>query len=97
MLEALVVVVHRYRQNLLGLLLPDHILIQAFADFVGRGQVRARGGCGVLVGRGGLVTDDFIAQVDAFVANEHRRACDELLDLVLALAAERAIQKLLAG
>jgi hypothetical protein len=52
---------------------------------------------GVLVGRGGLVTDDVVAQVDALVADEHRRAGDQLLHLVLALAAERAVEKLLAG
>jgi hypothetical protein len=46
---------------------------------------------------GQLVADDFVAQVDALVANEHRRAGDQLLDLVLALAAERAVEGLFAG
>jgi hypothetical protein len=35
-----------------------------------------------------LVADDVVAQLDALVADEHRRAGDQLLDLVLALAAE---------
>ncbi|MCY1181626.1 hypothetical protein D9M73_221400 [compost metagenome] len=97
MLQALVVVVDRDGQDLLGLFLADHILVQAFADFVGRGQVRARGRGGVFLGCGGFVTNDLVAQVDAFVANEHRGARDQLLDLMLALAAEGAVEKLFAG
>jgi hypothetical protein len=45
----------------------------------------------------GLVADDVVAQLDALVADEHRRAGDELLHLVLALAAEAAVQHFLAG
>ncbi|MNT20473.1 hypothetical protein D3C72_1557830 [compost metagenome] len=90
-------VVDRHGQDLLGLFLADHILVQAFADLVGRGEVRARGRGGVFLGCRGLVANDLIAQVDAFVANEHRRAGNQLLDLMLALAAEGAVQKLFAG
>jgi hypothetical protein len=44
-----------------------------------------------------FLADDVVAQLDALVADEHRRAGDQLLDLVLALAAERAIERFLAG
>jgi hypothetical protein len=49
------------------------------------------------VARGQLVTDDFGAQVDAFVADEDRGSGDEFLDLVLALAAKGAVKRFLAG
>src|SRR5206468_11222000 len=38
-----------------------------------------------------------VAKLDALVADEHRGAGDQLLHLVLALAAERAVQNLLGG
>src|SRR5690606_18350025 len=41
--------------------------------------------------------DDVIAEVDALVANEHRRPRDELADFVLALVAERAVQHFCVG
>jgi hypothetical protein len=44
-----------------------------------------------------LVADDFVAQVNALVADEHRRTGDQLLHLVLALAAERAVKGFFAG
>jgi hypothetical protein len=46
---------------------------------------------------GQLVADDVVAQVDALVADEHRRTGDQLLDLVLALAAERAVERFFTG
>src|SRR6185295_6495551 len=49
-----------------------------------------------LVG-GGFLANDVVAQFDALVADEHRRARNQLADLVLALAAERAVKQLLAG
>src|ERR1700757_1069672 len=39
-----------------------------------------------------LLADDVHAEFDAFVADEHRRAGDELAHLLLGLAAERAIE-----
>ena len=46
---------------------------------------------------GGLVlfADDLHAQLDAFIADEHRRTRNQLADLVLALAAERAVERAL--
>ena len=43
-----------------------------------------------------LLADDVHAQFDALVANEHGRAGDELAHLVLALAAECAMERFLA-
>jgi hypothetical protein len=63
------------------------------SDGVGRSPFESSR-CGV---RGHFLADDVVAQVDALVADEHRRAGDQLLDLVLALAAERAVKRFLAG
>src|SRR6266404_682752 len=93
--EPLVMVVDRNRQDLLGKILPDHVLIENLPDLV-------RGRELVLVGarrvRGGpLLADDVVAELDALVADEHRRTGDKLPHLVLALAAEGAVKKLVAG
>ena len=49
-----------------------------------------------LGGLGELLLDDLVAQVDALVADVDARAGDELLDLLLALPAERALQQVAA-
>jgi hypothetical protein len=92
LLDALVVVVHRHRQGFLGTRLTHDVLIQHVHDLARLGQVAARAG-GLLLE---LFADDVIAQLDAFVADEHARARDQLADLVLALAAEGAVQDLAA-
>ena len=43
-----------------------------------------------------LIADDVVAEVDAFVADEDRGAGNEFLDLMLALAAEGTVEKLLS-
>ena len=93
-LEPLVVVVDRDREDLLRLVLADHVLVEDAADLVRRRQV-GLGALAALVG-GGLLADDVVAQLDALVADEHRRAGDQLPHLVLALAAEGAVEQLLA-
>src|SRR5581483_5085785 len=68
--------------------LADHIVVEHLADFA-----RRRDAVLALDERGlGLLADNVHAQFDAFVANEHGRTSDELADLVLALATERAIE-----
>jgi len=94
-LEALVMVVHRHRKNALGGLLPDHVLVEQFGDLVRRRQVGL--GARHRFHVRSLVADDVVAQVDALVADEDRRSRDELFDLVLTLAAKRAVQKLFAA
>src|SRR6185369_2777181 len=94
-LEPLVVVVNGDRERPLGDLLADHVLVEARLDLARDRQVRLRRP-GVAGLDRDLVPDDVVAQLDALVADEDRRAGDQLLDLVLALAAERAVQNLLA-
>ena len=84
-------VVHRHRQDTLGRLLADHVLVEQFGDLVRRRQVGL--GARHRFDVRSLVADDVVAQVDALIADEHRRSRDQLLDLVLALAAERAVQE----
>ncbi len=89
--DALVVVVDGDREHLLGVLLADDVIVQNLEDFLRRGDA--------LLGlhEGGLVLlpDDLHAEFDAFIADEHGRARDELAHLVLALAAEGAIERVL--
>jgi hypothetical protein len=87
-------VVDRDREDLLRLVLADHILVQDVADLARGRQVRL-GALAALI-RGGLFPDDVVAELDAFVADEDRRPGDQLSDLVLALAAEGAVEELFA-
>ena len=94
-LEALVVVIDRHRQDSLRHLLADDVLVQDVADLLRRRQVGlAR--LAALVGAG-FFADDIVAQLDAFVADEHRGPGDKLPHLMLALAAEGAVQELFTG
>ena len=92
-LDALVVVVDRDRQHLLGLVLADDVFVEDVLDLPGLGQflhVRSQGLLNLQ-----LFRDDIVAELDALVADVHRRSGDEFLDLFLAFAAERAGQVLL--
>src|SRR5260370_20188507 len=88
-------VVHRDRKDLLGKFLPDHVLVEYPADFPGRRQV-GFGGPATFV-RGAFLADDVVAQLDALVADEYRWSGDQLPHLVLALAAEGAVEKFFAA
>src|SRR4029077_9136732 len=89
--EALVVVVDGNREHALGVALADHVVVEDFADVLGRGHTVAR-----LDQRGlMLLTDNIHAELDALVANEAGRPGDQLADLMLALAAERAVERIL--
>ena len=91
-LDALVVVVDRDRQALLGGVLADHVLVEELADLARLGQL-------VELHVGGLVQlllDDLVAEVDALVADVDAGAGDQLLDLLLALPAERALEQVAA-
>ena len=83
-----VVVVHGYREHLLGVLLADHVVVQNLADVARARHTVPRAHQGRLV----LFADDVHAQLDAFIADEDGRAGDQLADLVLALSAERAVE-----
>src|SRR5690606_9283678 len=87
-LDALVVVVDRDGELLLGLLLTDDVLVEILLDLDRHRQRRAgaRSFGPVVVG------DDVVADLDALVADEHGRARNQLADVVLILVAERAAQ-----
>src|SRR2546422_11175514 len=91
MVKPLVVIVYGDREHLLGMVLADHIVIEDLADILRRRDAFARFYQRGLV----LLADDVHAQLDAFVADEHGRAGNELAHLVLALAAERAMERVL--
>src|SRR5262249_33971909 len=87
----LVVVMDRDRQHLLRVVLIDDVVVEDFADLL-----RSRDAVTGLHQRGlVLLADNVHAQLDALVADEDRRPGDELAHLVLALAAERAIKRVL--
>src|SRR5690606_13671338 len=44
-----------------------------------------------------LLADDVVAELDAFIADEHARAGDQLAHLVLALSAEGAVEDLVVA
>ena len=92
MVQALVVVVHRHRQHALGLRLPDHEVIEDGVN-IGRGR-NTVGGLGQPALA--LFADDVHAQLDAFVADEHRRTGNQLADFVLAFATEGTVQRVFA-
>src|ERR1700678_372776 len=88
-LDALVVVVHGHGQGLLGLVLADHVRVEELVDLPRLGQAVPL----ELSGLSELFLDDLVAEVDALVAYVHAWAGDELLDLLLTLTAERALQQ----
>src|SRR5207245_3564227 len=86
--QALVVVVHRDREHLLGVILTNHVVVENLAYLLWSGDAVAR-----LHQRGFvLLANDVHAQLDALVADKDGRTGDELAHLVLALAAERAVE-----
>jgi hypothetical protein len=88
-LNPLVVVVDSDRQRTFGGVLADHIVLEEVPDLRGFGQLIELH----IAGLGQLFLDDLVAEVDAFVADVHAGAGDELLHLLLALAAERALEQ----
>src|SRR6516225_8630106 len=79
------------REDLLGVVLADHVVVQDLSDLLRRRDAVLR-----FYQRGLLLlADDVHAKLDAFVADEYGRAGNELAHLVLALAAERAMELVL--
>jgi hypothetical protein len=85
-------VVDRDREDLLGRVLPDHIIVEHLADFGRRGDAVAS----LDERRLRFLADDVVAQLDAFVADENGWARDQLPDLVLRFAAVRTVEGALA-
>ena len=89
-LHPLVVVVDRDREDLLRLVLTDDVVVQEVEDLARLGQVLETD----LRGLGELLFDDVVAQLDALVADVDAGPGDQLLDLLLRLAAEAALDEL---
>jgi len=64
------VVVHGDREDLLGGLLADHVLVEERLDLAGLRD----GGAAALAVPAGLFRDDVVAELDALVARCRRRA-----------------------
>ena len=88
-LDALVVVVDRDRQDPLRLILTDDVVVQELVDLARRREFTETD----VGGLGQLFFDDLVAEIDALVADVHAGACDQLLDLLLRLAAEGTLQE----
>ncbi len=86
--DPLVVVVDGDRQDLLGPILADDVLVEGERDLARVGELRRRRLRLRLVEH--LLLDDLLAQVDALVADVDALTRDQLADLFLALPAERA-------
>src|SRR5262249_23495805 len=90
--ETLVVIVDSNREDLLGVVLADDIVVENLADLVrGRHTILGLHQRGLV-----LLADDVHAQLNALIANEYGRPGNELAHLMLALAAEGAIESVLA-
>jgi hypothetical protein len=91
MFEPFVVVVDGDREHLLGMNLTDDVVVEDFTDLL-----RGRNTVARLRQRGlALLADDVRTQLHALVADEDGRPGNELAHLVLALAAERAVERVL--
>ncbi len=82
-------VVHGDRQDLLGPVLADDVLVEDRVDLLRLRQLVAAGLAGVFE----FFTNDVVTQFDAFVADENRGARNQLAYFVLALAAKRTIEE----
>src|SRR5258707_6431167 len=88
MVETLVVIMDRDRKHLLGVILTYNIIVKNLAYLLGGRNAIARFRQRGFI----LLAYDVHAQFDALVADKYGRAGDELAHLVLALAAERAVE-----
>jgi hypothetical protein len=88
-LDPLVVVVDGDAEDLLGLVLSDDVVVQVLVDLTRLGEL-VEADFGAL---GELFLDDLVTEIDALVADVDTGTGDELLDLLLALPAERALQQ----
>jgi hypothetical protein len=72
-IDALVVIVNRHGQDLLGPLLPDYVLIKNSFDFRGFRHIGRRANIFVVIA---FLSDDVVAEIDAFIADVDGRAGD---------------------
>src|SRR5439155_25380268 len=84
-------IVHRDREHLLGVILTNHVVVKDLAYLLWSGDAVARFHQRGFV----LLANDVHAQLDALVADKDGRSGNELAHLVLALAAERTVERVL--
>ena len=92
MVQPLIMVVNRDRENTLRLWLTDHIIVQNLAN------IRRCRDAAIFFGdkrRLCFFADNVIAQIHAFIADEYRWPRNQLADFMLRLSAERAIKRAL--
>src|SRR5260370_794990 len=87
--DSFVMIMDRDRQDLLGPLLSDHILVKHPLDFSGLGH---RGALAESFFAVSLLGDYVVTKIYAFVTDINRRAGNQLANLVLALSAKGANQ-----
>src|SRR6185436_16827978 len=87
-LNALVVLINRNSQPLLGFILSNHILVKKAFDLARFGQRRTSGYRLSLL----IIGDDLVADVDTLIADVDRRAGNEFLNFVLGFTAEGTAQ-----
>src|SRR6516162_5000721 len=84
-------VVDRDREHLFRMILANDVVVENLADFLrGRNSVARFHQRGLV-----LLADDVHAKLDALIADEDGRPGNQLAHLMLALAAERAIEGIL--
>jgi hypothetical protein len=86
-IDAFVVIMNRHRQDLLGALLADYVLIKNSFNF--RGFWHIGGGANILIVVA-FFSDDIVAEIDAFITDVNGWTGDQLTNLVLTLPAEGA-------
>ena len=89
MIKTFIVVVHRDRQDALGLILANDIIVQYVANFLWTGNFAVLAGGQRAFG---FLADNIVAQVDTLVADENSRARNQLAHLMLRFSAERAVK-----
>ncbi len=90
-INALVMIMDCDRENLLGMILAHDVIVEHLEYLGRRRHAVARLHEGGLV----LLPNDLHAEFDAFIADEDGGTGDEFAHLMLALAAERAIERVL--
>ena len=94
--EPLVVVVHRNCEHLLGLLLPDHVIVELRDNLAGGRNLVEEGPRRAPPAL--LLVENRLAKLNAFPTDVHiARSFDERSDIAVAFAAERTIGVLLAS
>ena len=86
--QSLVVIVHRHRQNAFRAFLADHIIVEHIADFLRRGHFAILATSASALG---FLANDVVAQLHTFIADENRGPCNQLADFMLGFTAEGAI------